>query len=62
MPQRAYAAISNCMTVSTDWPRRGPAKDRETSGSEGRSRDEDAPVKAPIEGLHWSADSPETNS
>jgi hypothetical protein len=50
MPQRAYAAISNCMTVSTDWPRRGPAKDRETSGSEGRSRDEDAPVKAPIEG------------
>jgi hypothetical protein len=29
------ARSCTCMTTSTDWPRGGPAKDRETSGNEG---------------------------
>jgi hypothetical protein len=38
-PSPALAGSLTCMTTSTDRPRGGPAKDRETSGNEGVLRD-----------------------
>ncbi len=35
LPELAASRSLTCMTTSTDWPRGGPAKDRETSGNEG---------------------------
>jgi hypothetical protein len=34
-PELAASRSLTCMTTSTDWPRGGPAKDREASGNKG---------------------------